>query len=354
MDPSLLFYLSSSESEENEKIIRRQLRERSNPLALSNRVFLKRFRLTKEAFKYVLQSLNLKQTDAKAVAPVIQLAATLSLLASGGYQHSISSDYLVGMSQSTFSKLTSHVLLEMENKLCPQHVQFDPGDSSRCKKWFADKYKIDGVIGCVDGTHIRLQKPSADDNMYLNRRGHHSINAMIICDHTYKILAINCQFGGAAHDSFVWKHSDQRRVLKERFERNRQENSYLLGDSEYPLEPWCITPYKNPLDGSSECMFNDVHSKARRVIERTIVILKRRWRILEYGKKGRYHFTKVARFANVCAALHNICIQFKINYNPRNYESDQMTEVEASESNKFTAIGQTIRDQIKHSLLEFT
>ncbi|XP_036321137.1 putative nuclease HARBI1 isoform X2 [Rhagoletis pomonella] len=229
MDPTLFFYLNSSESEEDEKVIRRRLRDQSNPLDLPNNAFLKRYRLSKEAFSYVQRKINLKHTDVKAVHPVLRLAATLSLLASGGYQHSVGSDHLVGMCQSTVSKLVSFVLIEMENKLCPHLIRFSPEDSSRCKEWFLEKYKIPGVIGCVDGTHIGLQKPSIDEHMYINRMGYHSINAMIMCDHTYKILAINCRYGGAAHDSFVWKHSDQYRVLKERFELNRQENAWLLG-----------------------------------------------------------------------------------------------------------------------------
>ncbi|XP_067636049.1 putative nuclease HARBI1 [Eurosta solidaginis] len=354
MDVHLLFYISSSDSEEDETVARRLLRDKSDPLALPQTSFLKRFRLSKEAFQFILHALNLKQSDAKAVPPVLQLAATLSLLGSGGYQHCVGSDYLVGMCQSTVSKITSHVILEMENKLCPQNIQFHLNETSECKQWFMDKYKIPGVIGCIDGTHIGLQRPSVDEHMYFNRKGYHSINAMIMCDHTYKILAINCQYGGAAHDSFVWRHSDQRRVLQERFEINRRSNAWLLGDSGYPLEPWCITPYRNPADGSSESAFKDVHSKARCIIERTIGIFKGRWRILGYGNRGRYHPTKVARFANVCAALHNICIQFKIDYNVRRYESDQISDVDPGEANHLTTIGQTIRDQIKHSLINST
>ncbi|XP_054746455.1 putative nuclease HARBI1 [Anastrepha obliqua] len=238
----------------------------------------------------------------------------------------------------------------MERMLCPQLIRFAPEDSLSCKEWYVEQYKIPGVIGCVDGTHIGLQKPTANEHMFLNRK---SINAMVVCDHTYKILAINCQYGGAAHDSFIWKHSDQRRVLEEGFQDNRQDNSCLLGDSGYPFEPWCITPYRNAFDGSSEAIFNDIHSKARCIIERSIGILKGRWRILGYGKRARYYPTKVARFANVCAALHNVCIKFKIN-NPQNYDSDHSLEIDAGEANHLTTIGQTIRDQIRYSLLNFS
>ncbi|XP_054734530.1 putative nuclease HARBI1 [Anastrepha obliqua] len=185
MDPTFFLYVSSSERDGEEKIVRRQLREKSNSLALPNTAFLKRFRLTKEAFEFVLQEINLTKSDTKAVPPVLQLAATLSLLASGGYQHIVGSDYLIGMGQSTVSKLTSHVLKEMERKLCPQLIRFAPEDSLGCKEWFVEQYKVPG--GCVDGTHIGLQKPTANEHMYFNRKGYHSINAMVVSSY-YNIL----------------------------------------------------------------------------------------------------------------------------------------------------------------------
>ncbi|XP_036325552.1 putative nuclease HARBI1 isoform X1 [Rhagoletis pomonella] len=189
MDPSFLFYLSSSDSETDEKIVRKQLRDKSDPLALSNNAFIKRFRLNKEAFQHVLKKIDFLSHDTKAAPPVLQLAASLSLLGSGSYQHTVGSDYLIGMCQSTVSKLTSHVLLEMENKLCPEFIKFDVDNSQTCKEWFMENYRIPGVIGCIDGTHIGLQKPTQNEHMYFNRKGFHSLNAMII-SFSYKILNI--------------------------------------------------------------------------------------------------------------------------------------------------------------------
>ncbi|XP_050340083.1 putative nuclease HARBI1 isoform X2 [Bactrocera neohumeralis] len=68
----------------------------------------------------------------------------------------------------------------METKLCPQFIRFTPDDSLTCKEWFMQQYKIPGVIGCVDGTHIGLQKPTVNEHMYFNRKGYHSINAKIL------------------------------------------------------------------------------------------------------------------------------------------------------------------------------
>lgn len=101
-----------------------------------------------------------------------------------------------------------------------------------------------------------------------------------------------------------------------------------------------------------ESHFNEVHSKARCIVERSIGIFKARWKVLSNDKRSRYCPKKIALLANVCAALHNICIKLKVNH---------YTEITASESNQIdvdvgaetnvTRIGSKIRDHIKLSLL---
>lgn len=138
----------------------------------------------------------------------IQLAAILSLLATGGFQHSVGNDFLIGISQSSLCKITKQVVDEMERKLCIQHIKFNPRNSDECKEHFMGKYNIPGglyktqlyvhmygltnnyliqlltVIGCVDGTHFGLQKPP-NEHMFFNRKGFHSLNSMIVS--TYNI-----------------------------------------------------------------------------------------------------------------------------------------------------------------------
>lgn len=39
---------------------------------------------------------------------------------------------------------------------------------------------VPGVLGCVDGTHIGIVGPNMEARGFLNRKGYHSINAMVI------------------------------------------------------------------------------------------------------------------------------------------------------------------------------
>lgn len=42
------------------------------------------------------------------------------------------------------------------------------------------------VIGCINGTHVRIQAPSADVNAFVNPLGYHSIDVERFCDYGHK------------------------------------------------------------------------------------------------------------------------------------------------------------------------
>ena len=54
---------------------------------------------------------------------------------------------------------------------------------AQIKRGFYDKGGLPGVIGCVDGTHVKIQGPTENENDCVNRKGFHSINVQAICNH---------------------------------------------------------------------------------------------------------------------------------------------------------------------------
>ncbi|XP_036317345.1 putative nuclease HARBI1 isoform X2 [Rhagoletis pomonella] len=156
----------------------------------------------------------------------------------------------------------------------------DPDEKRALRDYFYNKFKIPGIVGCIDGTHIQITKPHINENLFFNRKGYFSMNAMLICDSNMIIRAVDSRYPGASHDSFVWNVSNARQYFLQEYE-NGDRSSRLLGDSGYGIEPFMLTPYRDPQYASQQYKFNNAHSSARNIIERTIGVLKSRFRCLQ-------------------------------------------------------------------------
>ena len=93
-----------------------------------------------------------------AVPTLLKLAATMKILAQGGYQHQIGQDRHLRLSQQTVSSFLTEVCQVVEEILCPKHIVFEMAEEKKreAKIYFFNKCGIPGVIGAVDGTHIQL------------------------------------------------------------------------------------------------------------------------------------------------------------------------------------------------------
>lgn len=147
--------------------------------------FIKYFRVTKCLFVDLLEILNNNMgtcVGSASILPIIKLAAALRFFAEGSYQKGVGNDFFVGMAQPTFSKALSEVLMILENNLCPAAINFpiDDAEKDAIKRGFYDKTGFPGIIGCVDGTHVRIISPASDQHLYYNRKGFHSMNVMLV------------------------------------------------------------------------------------------------------------------------------------------------------------------------------
>lgn len=183
-----------------------------------------------------------------------------------------------------------------------------------------------------------------------------------MCDHRLLIRFVNAKYPGSTHDATVWNMSGLKQFLKTQYE-DGDRNSRILGDSGYPLEPYLITPFRSPVEGSRESRFNGVHASTRNCVERTIGVLKNRFRCILGARELHYTPTKCTVMVNVCAALHNICIHYKV---PEYVEDDTENEDEEdndpevpvlhtpdeaeSEENVDTVTGQHMRNEILSSM----
>lgn len=302
------------DQQSNLRIERRNLRFQFDVMSLSDNAFRKNFRLNKRAFEYILEICETKMNIPRKQGLSIKekFAASLRFLVEGSYQHGVGKDFNVAIAQPTFSQIFNETLKVLEENLCPKwiNMQMTEQEEREARLYFHEKSQIPNIVMCVDGTHIKIIPPKQDRNLYYNRKGYYSLNTLIICDHKMKIRFVDSRHQGASHDSHIWRISGARSYMEDLF-KNNKTNIKILGDAGFPSEPWLITPHRSPEEGSAESRFNENHSRGRNIIERTIGLLKNRFRCLLGARQLHYAPEKASRIVNVCCALHNICIEYK-------------------------------------------
>ena len=116
-----------------------------------------------------------------ALPSLQQVLIALRFYASGSFLQVIGDT--AGVDKSTVSRVVTNV----SNALIAKQSEFItwPTDAevAECKNSFYRRGGFPCVIGCVDGTHIRIQAPNEHENAYVNRKGFHSINVQGVCNH---------------------------------------------------------------------------------------------------------------------------------------------------------------------------
>ncbi|KAG5860737.1 hypothetical protein JTB14_025284 [Gonioctena quinquepunctata] len=182
---------------------------------------------------------------------------------------------------------------------------------NRIKAIFFEKCGMPGVIGAIDCTHIAIIAPPDEEHNHVNRKGYHSKNVRLICDPELIIMNVNANFPGSCHDSFIWRQSQIEFHLHNDYQ-NGQRNTWLLGDSGCPQEPWLMTPVYGALPHTSEKLYNYSHTLGRNCIERVDGVLKGRFRCLLGERKPPYGPQKVGIIVSACCILHNDCVKWRV------------------------------------------
>lgn len=99
-----------------------------------------------------------------------------------------------------------------------------------------------------------------------------------------------------------------------------ERNTWLLGDSGYPLKPYLLTPILNAEPGTREFCYTTRHVKARNCVERCNGVLKARFRCLSSDRNLRYQPNFVGQIINACVILHNISVRGQLVENNYHFE----------------------------------
>ncbi|XP_068758073.1 putative nuclease HARBI1 [Montipora capricornis] len=155
------------------------------------------------------------------------------------------------------------------------------------------------IIGVIDGTHIRIKPPVKQPEAYVNRKKFHSFNTQLVCDDNMVFRDVLVGWPGSVHDSRILRNSSLSATATNKF----PGDSHLLGDGGYPLKRWLITPFRDNGNLSPrQRKFNQTLSSLRSVVERSIRLLKGRWRKLGLLLELMVHLILAS------CVLHNYCL----------------------------------------------
>uniref|UniRef100_A0A9J8AKJ7 Putative nuclease HARBI1 n=1 Tax=Cyprinus carpio carpio TaxID=630221 RepID=A0A9J8AKJ7_CYPCA len=278
----------------------RVFRDRADPLAFSDEYLTERYRFSGDGIRYLCRLLgpNIQHRTARSHALTVpqMVCVALRFFASGMFLYSVGD--AENLNKATICRTIRNVSLAMKSLVhifitFPGHRRF-----IHIKEEFYKIAAFPNVIGTVDCTHIRIQRPSgAHEGDYVNRKSFHSINVQMICDADCLITNLEAKWPGSVHDSRIFRASRiyQRLSLGE-------FSGVLLGDKGYACETFLMTPLTDPQTPAQQA-YNHAHAKTRARIEMTFGLLKSRFQCLHHLRVSP---DRACDVTVACTVLHNI------------------------------------------------
>lgn len=145
-----------------------------------------RFRLDDETIDFLIErcgaDLRHESDRNYALSPREQILCATRFFSSGADYRVIGDAH--GVSPATVCRTVKRVSHTINTRLFPVVVDF-PSNNLSTK--FFERGGMPCVSGCIDGTHIPILSPENDrEYQFVNRKGAHSINAMMVCDPDYR------------------------------------------------------------------------------------------------------------------------------------------------------------------------
>ncbi|CAL1687638.1 unnamed protein product [Lasius platythorax] len=287
--------------------------------------FQSHFRVTVTSFQWLLNRIAplLESTRAaghQTTDPKRQLLAFLWLLATPNSFRSVGSRFDLG--KSTLSAIFMRVVTAL-NEISPEII-FWPNieQRQRIALSFQASAGIEGIVGAIDGTYIPIKAPSANPDVYINRKCFHAITLQVICDNKMSILDCFAGYPSKVSDIRIFRNSPIYEEFMNHPNNYFDEKQFIIGDKAYPVLQWCIPPYIERRNVTTrQKHFNTCHAKSRQIVERCFALLFGRFRRLKYLDMNRTDF--IAPTIIAACVLHNICLNNQENQEIRDMFIDE-------------------------------
>lgn len=184
------------------------------------------------------------------------------------------------------------------------------------------------MLGAIDCTHIRIEKPLTSEQLYCNRKKFFSIHLQATVDSNMRFTNVYIGEPGSLHDARILRRSLIYERANEEKETVFPNDTFLLGNSAYPSLPWLVPPFRdNGHLTPQQIEFNFIHSSTRMVVERTFGLLKGRFRRIKFFTEYR-NMQFITDTVTAACILHNYCISvnddFEVNEEKRNEDDDDI------------------------------
>ncbi|KAG2191043.1 hypothetical protein INT47_004036 [Mucor saturninus] len=155
--------------------------------------------------------------------------------------------------------------------------------------------RLNGVIGAVDGKNFIIHQPSPPTvgAMFRDRKNNYSVKLTTVCDSVLRFTYIKVGDSGGTHDAAAFRSSDIASEILRHPGNRFPDNTFMIGDSAYPLGPNLITPFPE-----SQCVLDS---------RKPFGVLVARWR---FTSKYIYMLDqlKINEVITGCCILHNMCV----------------------------------------------
>ena len=231
----------------------------------------------------------------------LQVLLTLRFYATGSFEKVIGDLFGVSEAATCISiHRVSRVIASRKSAFI--YMPRNDSEMTSIRNEFFNSSSFPLTIGAVGGCHVRIVCPSKEfAQIFYNRKCFYSINVQVICDSKLLFRNIVARWPGSTHDARVFNNS----MVCQQFESNTYGRHLLLGDSGYPCRHYLLTPVRNP-SSQAEIRYKTAHGKARRVIERSFGVWKRRFPSLHIGLRTGINNSMTIIVAT--AGLHNLAI----------------------------------------------
>ncbi|XP_038047494.1 protein ALP1-like [Patiria miniata] len=213
--------------------------------------------------------------------------------------------HMFGLSKSTVHSCIHKVAATISSRRHSVIRWPDQTRQAHIAEGFAGESCLRGIVGVIDGTHIRIINILNGQPDYINRKSYPSVQLQLVVDDMMLITDAYVGWPGSVHDARVFRNSPLYHDVEDG--HKLAEHQYLIGDTAYPLRSWLVTPFKdNGHLSQQQRRFNRMLSGKRQVVERAIGHLKGRFRRL---RELMFHdISQICQFIMATCVMHNLCV----------------------------------------------